>query len=112
MPMVRFRLPLLALALFAAQIAPAIHGLCPHDDQRPHCTDHETTTHVERHTIDHEDDDCAVCLNAAGGSMLVDAGATPVAAVSLPEIRVIDATLPVAIPYSHPDSRGPPSVPA
>ncbi len=110
--MVRFRLRSLALALFAAQIAPAIHGLAPHDDQRPHCTDRETTTHVERHTIDHEDDDCSVCLSAAGGSILVDPGRLPVAVITLPDAFVTIAAHPVALPDSHPDSRGPPPDPA
>jgi hypothetical protein len=102
----------LMLALVAAQFAPAMHGLAPHDDQRAHCMDGARSTHVERHTIDHEDDDCSICVVASSGSVLLDDYRAVIGGELQDVVVEIVATLPVALPFSHPDSRGPPSEPA
>jgi hypothetical protein len=100
-----------ALLLLAAQLAPSIHFILPHEEDRPHCTDGQDSPHVEHHDIDH-DHVCDICVYASTGSPLPDTACLqsslmPAVAAAGPQTDVrTDA------PLSLPDSRGPPSLDA
>ena len=101
----------LVLLLLAAQLAPSIHFIVPHEEDRPHCTDGLEIPHVERHDIDH-DHVCDICVFASTGSPLPDVTLlqsrfAPIAAATAPETAAHRV-----LPFSLPDSRGPPPLDA
>lgn len=101
---------LLALAMVAAQIAPAIHAITPHEEELAHCTHENAGTHLERHDFHHHDAPCSVCVFAAGSAAAVDSApveTTPVESATTP---VVEASRPVDPTLCLPGSRGPPAV--
>jgi hypothetical protein len=102
----------LCLAALAAQLAPAIHGLVPHDDEGPVCKDGLPVPHVEESAAAPHGADCVICHQALGGGILLEAGASD--AICAPTgigAAAADALAPSIAP-SLPGCRGPPSCPA
>jgi hypothetical protein len=99
---------LLALAMIAAQLAPAIHAITPHEEELAHCTHENAGTHLERHDFHHHEAPCSICVFAAGRAASVDSAPVATAPADSAVVPVVEAFKAVDPVLALPDSRGPP----